>query len=215
MSRIDRIVDNKILQNLFIWVLLYFLFLLIIQTDKVGRDAFFILLFLIPPVYIQNLLVIPLFYRGKHILATLALLINLMAFATVATYLLTRFVTFEWRMFLNMFGAAILTLAFASALKIARDSFERREKAKEAELKLLKGQLNPHFLFNTLNNLYGLSVVKSDKLPDLMLELSDLLRYSLYETGASHVPLEKSIENIWKKGFSNTEAIQAPKVEGR
>ncbi|MEP0213431.1 MAG: histidine kinase, partial [Cellulophaga sp.] len=81
-------------------------------------------------------------------------------------------------------------------LKFARDSFLRRQQEKEAELKLLKAQLNPHFLFNTLNNLYGLSVIKSNKLPDLMLKLSDLLRYSLYETKEKLVPLEKEIEYL-------------------
>jgi LytS/YehU family sensor histidine kinase len=82
------------------------------------------------------------------------------------------------------------------AIKIARDSFIRRQQEKEAELKLLKSQLNPHFLFNTLNNLYGLSVMKSDKLPSLMLKLSDLLRYSLYETKETYVPLEKEIKYL-------------------
>jgi LytS/YehU family sensor histidine kinase len=100
---------------------------------------------------------------------------------------------FEIRMFVNFFGILVLALVFASAIKIARDSFTRRQHEQEAELKLLKEQLNPHFLFNTLNNLYGLSVVKSDKLPDLMLKLSDLLRYSLYETKETYVPLEKEI----------------------
>jgi LytS/YehU family sensor histidine kinase len=79
---------------------------------------------------------------------------------------------------------------------LARDSFEKKHKDKEAELQLLKGQLNPHFLFNTLNNLYGLSVLKSDKLPNLMLKLSDLLRYSLYETKEKLVLLENEVKYI-------------------
>ncbi|MFK7814450.1 MAG: sensor histidine kinase [Maribacter sp.] len=89
-----------------------------------------------------------------------------------------------------------MALIFALAIKLARDSFIRRQQEKDAELKLLKGQLNPHFLFNTLNNLYGLSVTKSDKLPNLMLKLSDLLRYSLYETKETLVPLDKEIKYL-------------------
>ena len=54
------------------------------------------------------------------------------------------------------------------------------EKGK-AELQLLKSQINPHFLFNTLNNLYGLTVEKSDEAPDVVLKLSDMLRYTIYE----------------------------------
>jgi LytS/YehU family sensor histidine kinase len=67
---------------------------------------------------------------------------------------------------------------------------------KENELRHLKAQLNPHFLFNTLNNLYGLSVAGSKKLPDLMLKLSELLRYSLYDTNQHYVELQKELHYI-------------------
>ena len=97
---------------------------------------------------------------------------------------------------MNFFGLMLLTTIFSLSIKLARDSFEKKHKDREAELKLLKGQLNPHFLFNTLNNLYGLSVLKSDKLPNLMLKLSDLLRYSLYETQEKLVPLENEIKYL-------------------
>ena len=95
-----------------------------------------------------------------------------------------------------MIGILLLVLFVSSSLKVASDSFVRRQQEKDAELKLLKAQLNPHFLFNTLNNLYGLSVMKSDKLPNLMLKLSDLLRYSLYDTKDQFVPLEKEIQYL-------------------
>ncbi len=97
---------------------------------------------------------------------------------------------------LNIFGVIVLAQIFGAAMKLARDSFEKRQKEKEVELELLKGQLNPHFLFNTLNNLYGLSVTKSDKLPSLMLQLSNLLRYSLYETKTDYVAFQKELDYI-------------------
>jgi len=99
-------------------------------------------------------------------------------------------------MFLNFSGILVLAITFGSAIKISRDSFILRQEEKNAELQLLKAQLNPHFLFNTLNNLYGLSVLKSDKLPDLMLKLSDLLRYSLYDTKTTYVSLEREIQYL-------------------
>jgi two-component system, LytTR family, sensor kinase len=68
-----------------------------------------------------------------------------------------------------------------------------REKA-EIELKLLKDQVHPHFLFNTLNNIYSLSLQQSPKAPDMMLKLSHLLSYMLYETSTPYVPLCKEIE---------------------
>jgi LytS/YehU family sensor histidine kinase len=66
----------------------------------------------------------------------------------------------------------------------------------EAELKTLKGQLNPHFLFNSLNNIYSLALIKSDKVPDLILKLSDLMRHIIYESKENFIPLEKEIDFV-------------------
>lgn len=66
------------------------------------------------------------------------------------------------------------------------------EKSK-AELALLKSQINPHFFFNTLNNLYGLTVEKSDDAPDLVLKLSDMMRYTIYMGKEDIVPLKDEI----------------------
>ncbi|GAO44926.1 sensor histidine kinase [Flavihumibacter petaseus] len=57
------------------------------------------------------------------------------------------------------------------------------------ELQALQSQLSPHFLFNTLNNLYGLSLNQPDKLPQLLLKLAELLRYGVYDAAATFVPL--------------------------
>jgi two-component system sensor histidine kinase AlgZ len=68
------------------------------------------------------------------------------------------------------------------------------EQAKvRAELELLRAQLHPHFLFNTLNNLYSLVLERSEKAPDMLMRLSALLSYVLYECKASEVLLEKEI----------------------
>jgi LytS/YehU family sensor histidine kinase len=61
---------------------------------------------------------------------------------------------------------------------------------------LLKGQIQPHFLFNTLNNLYLLALEKSDKTPDLVLRLSEMLSYITYDCSAEKIPLDKEIEFI-------------------
>lgn len=81
---------------------------------------------------------------------------------------------------------------------------------KITELKLLKEQLNPHFLFNTLNNLYGLALEKSDKAPDLVLRLSNILDYMLYQTNETFVPLSQEIQLI-----ENYIAIEQHRFEGR
>jgi two-component system, LytTR family, sensor kinase len=66
----------------------------------------------------------------------------------------------------------------------------------EAELNLLKAQVHPHFLFNTLNNLYALTLKKSDKASEVVLKLSELLSYMLYECNVPKVQLDKELEMI-------------------
>ena len=64
---------------------------------------------------------------------------------------------------------------------------------KEAKLQFLRAQMNPHFLFNTLNNIYSLAVVKSDKTAPLVLRLSELLQYVIYDAQQNKAPLSKEV----------------------
>jgi LytS/YehU family sensor histidine kinase len=66
----------------------------------------------------------------------------------------------------------------------------------KSELNLLQSQLSPHFLFNTLNNLYGLSISDHQKIPQLLLKLAELLRYSVYDATEVYVPLKNEMAYI-------------------
>jgi LytS/YehU family sensor histidine kinase len=80
--------------------------------------------------------------------------------------------------------------------KVEHDKLEAEVKLRESELKLLKSQIQPHFLFNTLNNIYLLALEKSDKTPDLVLRLSEMLSYITYDCNAEKILLDKEIEFI-------------------
>ncbi len=83
-------------------------------------------------------------------------------------------------------------------LVFARQSIQELEREKKMmELALLKSQLNPHFYFNTLNNLYALALRKSDKTPDSILRLSKLMEYVIYDCAEGMVLLQKEIEFIY------------------
>jgi LytS/YehU family sensor histidine kinase len=92
--------------------------------------------------------------------------------------------------FLSMTRELILLQKISSKFQ----SIEREKL--EAELKALKSQINPHFLFNTLNNLYSLTLDKSDKAPNLVLKLSDMMRYILYECNDRYVFVDKELDFI-------------------
>src|ERR1700761_2703793 len=63
-------------------------------------------------------------------------------------------------------------------------------------LRYLRAQLNPHFLFNTLNSIYSLSMQKSDRTPEVVVRLADIMRYLIYECNEEKIPLDKEIEFI-------------------
>jgi sensor histidine kinase YesM len=70
---------------------------------------------------------------------------------------------------------------------------EKEKQKTEVELKALKAQINPHFFFNTLNSIYSMALDKDERLPGTVLQLSDLMRYFLYESKDNFVPLEKEL----------------------
>jgi two-component system LytT family sensor kinase len=72
-------------------------------------------------------------------------------------------------------------------------SYRIRNQKAQAELAFLKSQTNPHFLFNTINDIYALTYQKSDDAPEALLKLSGMLRYSLYDGSADHVPLQREL----------------------
>ncbi|SFF01393.1 GHKL domain-containing protein [Chitinophaga sp. CF118] len=83
---------------------------------------------------------------------------------------------------------------------------QREVAQSKSELHLLQSQLSPHFLFNTLNNLYGLSITNHEKIPPLLLKLSELLRYSVYDASDVYVPLKDEITYI--KNYIEFEKIR-------
>ena len=93
--------------------------------------------------------------------------------------------------------ALLLTVTILGmALRISRDTLLQENRNKELELTLLKSQLNPGFLLTTLEKFSHLARGKQDELPGLMLKLSDLLRYNLYETSDAWVSLEREYQSL-------------------
>lgn len=90
--------------------------------------------------------------------------------------------------------------------KLRSKQLEAELKLREAELQLLKGQIHPHFLFNTLNNLYGLALEKSDQMPDAILRLSGLLDALLYRSHEQFVPLATELKLI--EDYVNLEKLR-------
>lgn len=99
--------------------------------------------------------------------------------------------------------AGIASVVYFGIVKLVHHNFRLKQSAQqlrlekqEAELNYLKSQTNPHFLFNTLNNIYSLAKDKSDQTPESILQLSRILRFMLYDTKEKFICIEQELELI-------------------
>ncbi len=106
-------------------------------------------------------------------------------------------------MFVFITSFLVTLVAIVFRLLINRTRRERESLAllaeqSAAQLQFLKAQINPHFLFNALHNVYSLTVQKSDDGPKMLLKLSDLLRYAIYDSRLPEVPLARELAELQK-----------------
>jgi len=100
-----------------------------------------------------------------------------------------------WELLLIVTAYLAFTTILFLVMQYAEMLIANRDKAQN-ELKALKAQINPHFLFNNLNTIYSLASNKDERTKDVILKLSDFLRYVLYDTTSEFIPLEKEVEII-------------------
>ena len=169
-------------------------------------------------VYFNLYFLVPKFLKHKHYIFYIFWLIVLLTISSLIIQFLfiyplhnlfgtsEQFIRFDSTLHSAFFFTTFVYVVTTSFLKFIKEwlsmqdlnlKLAKSERQKlEAELKSLKGQLNPHFLFNSLNNIYSLALIKSDKVPDLILKLSDLMRHIIYESKENYISLEKEIEFV-------------------
>ena len=88
----------------------------------------------------------------------------------------------------------LMAIGIALSIRYVMRQNERKQKMAEAELAWLKNQINPHFLFNTLNNISSLTQINADEAQNAVMQLSDLLRYAMYETNKPRAAIAGEVE---------------------
>lgn len=142
-----------------------------------------------------------LLYLGLLLLATLVLtpiklLFKFILLGQSSESLLDNFGAYYFSTFLVGGGLATVGKMMTDWFRQNRERQELVTETMQSELRFLKSQINPHFLFNTLNSLYALTLKKSDAAPDIVIKLSEMMRYMLYECNEKTVPLSKEIAYI-------------------
>ena len=210
----------RILQHLVFWVLSIILFLQLFKTGSKAEKVDYVYaglfqLSLLPAVYLNLGLLLPRFGKRKHILIYLVLLVASIILFSWINYKF--FASWSVNVFPDYFFISYFTLkeiifffttyvVITSLLKLSKSWFwvselekellEKEKQKTEVELKALKAQINPHFFFNTLNSIYSMALNKDERLPDTILQLSELMRYFLYESKDNFIPLKKELDVV-------------------
>ena len=206
------------LHHLIIWMLIFGLWFFLRHEDyTLEATAFKVTLIKVADlallVYITNYLLIPkLLYKKKYILFVLAFVSMIVISSAIKMNILGRLLdspallnltgNFKARIYDNVIPHFFLVLSGAAfKLMIDYSKMQQRmvEMAKEkaeAELNFLKSQINPHFLFNSLNSVYFLIDKNNIDARDALHKFSDMLRYQLYEMNDDTVPVEKEIQYL-------------------
>lgn len=173
--------------------------------------VYFNLFYLIPRYLAKNvLLYLSLLLLTCMVVTPIRMLVLYLKFSGMPYYQ-DQLVREQGMLLLGSFLVGLLSTVF----RVITDWWRyQREKQKlmtqtiQTELRFLKSQINPHFLFNTLNNLYALTLKKSDKAPEIVLKLSEIMRYMLYECNERRVLLSKEIQYIYN--YLDLERLRQP-----
>ncbi|HEY8398358.1 MAG TPA: histidine kinase [Flavihumibacter sp.] len=208
---------------LFALILLSYIYAIVFESFELGSKLILMLLPVhVLYFYLLDYFAVRHFYlRGKYVgavLATIGILLTVaVIYRLVEIYITDPYIiryysrrdpNFTWEKigmsareqffhpiyFVTAIERSNLVVWIGITLRLLSLSQERKQNALQAELDFLKAQLHPHFLFNSLNNIYSLALDKSDKTPEVVLGISNILRYSLYECTAQKVSLKRDIE---------------------
>ncbi|WP_432412471.1 sensor histidine kinase [Rasiella sp. SM2506] len=235
-SIIDVVIQNRAISHLLFWSFFLMIFVIIasLNSGDIKTQAI-IYLSLLPSqmiaAYILNYYQLPrLLLKKKYLLFIVSIVLCVYVFSAVGrlsvVYIAEPFVRKDFTqesiveilsdtafLFSVYFPTVYIYGFIMLIVKLIKNRFEekhqlevlQKEKATN-ELKFLKTQIQPHFLFNTLNNLYALTLTKSDLAPEIVLKLSALLDFILYQSDESKISIQKEIELL--QGFIDLESLR-------
>ncbi len=229
-EKLYQFVTTRVVYHTFFWVFVLFA-LTFIESQNAESSFFFnfsnnlIRLFIFCLIVYFNLnYLIPNYLTQKKFFTYLALLILSVIIITPLEDLI---LYFKFHNYPDLQNALVqdLNVSFipnfvlagsSTILKIVSDWVrhlrERQElhtQTMQSELRFLKSQINPHFLFNTLNNLYALTLKKSDEAPEIVIKLSEMMRYMLYECNEKQVLLSKEVHYL--RNYLDLESLRQGK----
>ncbi len=228
VNALKRLSKNRIFQHILFWCLSFLILTNIFKVsveikriDLIYTAIFHVPVFLI--VYLNLRFLFPVFLeKGKYILYgifVLALIslgagFYIILFDSWIDYIFSGYYFIAYYGFFDISLYFVIYIFVTSLLRLARGWFHLQEIEKEktvAELKALKSQINPHFLFNSLNSIYSLARKNSTQVPEKVIQLSDLMRHIIYDSDVEFILLPKEIEMI--RNYIELQNLRTPDNE--
>lgn len=209
--KLAELIKNRTLQHVLFWCLSFLILLYVLKvSSEVKRiDLVYTAVFHLPivlVVYINLRLLFPYFWeRNLYFNYAFSVLLltamgsgfYLLFFGELIDWIFTGYYFIAYYSFWDISLFFAIYLFLSSLLHLARGWFRAEELEKEksqAELKALRSQINPHFLFNSLNSIYSLARKESKEVPEKLVQLSNLMRHIIYDSDIDFIPLEKELE---------------------
>ncbi|HSG28724.1 MAG TPA: sensor histidine kinase [Candidatus Krumholzibacterium sp.] len=204
MTRISR---SRAAIHILFWISVFLLMSLnhiraAVSSVELLLKAVVVIVLLLGPVYFHLSAFERYFSAKRYWIYSLSLLCAVVSFVIMRNVVYVVFFKAEP----NITGSIYFIMTYlliTTALKLGKEGYEQRlafqemrARHVETELEMLKTQINPHFLFNTLNNLFGIAIKSDEKVAAGIARLSRLMRYMMDETGDEKVALSKEIEQI-------------------
>lgn len=208
---------NTLVFNFVLWISSFVLFLVVFTEDGQPKTIDYIysgsfLSTLIVPVLINFYLLIPLFLKKeKYVFYVITFVLNILIFTQFNIWFFDHFIDFVFPdyYFISYHSNITLLTIFSvflivtTLIKLSVDwfyfnSFENHElkirnQQIQTQLSTLRSQINPHFLFNSLNVIYALAIENKTETKDAIVQLSDILRYVIYDSNTKHVALKDEV----------------------
>lgn len=203
---LKKLWQSQIFRHIFYWICGFvFFFLNVIIWDSFANALLIGVIVIVPgiiPVYLHFYLHKRFFKRRQYLPYILFIILILIA-SQFCTEGIIRLIEKDADTHTSGAATAFVFIIFTTTLQYYKKGVKQQVRLQEAEAKqlqtelaLLRSQVNPHFFFNTLNNLYALSLDKSEKVPDVILKISELMRYILESSKNKKVALTQEIEFV-------------------
>jgi sensor histidine kinase YesM len=210
---LGRLIKNRVLQHILFWCLSFLILMNVLKVSAEVKqiDLIYTSVFHLPivcVVYLNLKLLFPLLWeRGNYFSYAVAVIaaaalgsgFYLLLFSSLIDYIFKGYYFIAYYSFWDISLFFAIYLFISGLLHLARGYFRAEELEKEksqAELKALKSQINPHFLFNSLNSIYSMARKESKEVPEKIVQLSDLMRHIIYESDTDFIALEKEVEML-------------------